>query len=107
MIGARCEMPVQPVSRMLAGSFGSPAKVTLVGQAHWQVTLQVNPALVFESFWHEVGAPPPVSQSSPGSTTPLPHAAGVDVAVGVGVTVRVAVGVCVASRSGSPVAPSP
>jgi hypothetical protein len=50
MIGARCAMPVQPLSRMLTGSVASPLKVTLVGQAHWHVVaLHVNAALVFET----------------------------------------------------------
>jgi len=34
MIGARCEIPVQPVSRILAGSLALPVNATTVGQAH-------------------------------------------------------------------------
>src|SRR5690242_13687971 len=93
MIGARCEMPVQPVSSTLVGSKGSPAKVTCVGHAHWHVVgLHVNAALVFEALAHVLAAPT-VSQSSPGSITPLPQRPGVAVTVGVGVAVLVAVGV--------------
>ena len=49
MIGARCEMPVQPVSRMLEGEVASPVKVTVDGHAHWH-ELHVKAALVLEAF---------------------------------------------------------
>ena len=50
MIGERCEMPVQPVSRMLFGDVGSPLNVTVDGHAHWHVGLHVNAALVLDAF---------------------------------------------------------
>src|SRR5262245_38821023 len=92
MMGARCEMPVQPVSRMLAGSSARPRNVTLLGQSQVQNSLQGKPAPVFA---HVVtGDPGPGSQVSPLSIMPLPQLmSGVGVTDGVGVTVTVGVGV--------------
>jgi hypothetical protein len=48
--GARCAMPVHPVSRIVPGLLASAAKWILVGQAQVQLALQVKAALVLEAF---------------------------------------------------------
>src|SRR6185369_1723400 len=81
MIGARCAMPVQPVSRMLAGSVASPVKVMMVGQSHVHERLHVKPG---PAFGH---CDPGGSQNSPASTVLLPQSSplpGVLVGTGVG-----------------------
>ncbi len=50
MIGARCEIPVHPVSRTLFADVASPLNVTVDGHAHWHVGLHVNAALVLDAF---------------------------------------------------------
>jgi len=92
-IGARCEIPVQPVSRVLSGALALPVNETLVGQAQLHDAVQVKSGPQTAQPVDEVVG----SHFSPGSFTPLPHpSGGVEVTVGVGVTVWVAVTVGVA-----------
>src|SRR5205085_931759 len=93
MIGARCEMPVQPVSRMLSGALASPEKVTWPGHAQVHVGLQAKSALVPEPVAQVT--PALRSQSSDGGLKIPSPQTGVEVGVGDGVPVRVAVGVAV------------
>src|SRR5690349_12844167 len=91
-------LPVQPVSS--TPFVDVPVNLTNAGQAHVQL-LQVKSVPVFEAAEHVPLVPALRSQSSPGSTTPLPQReTGVDVAVGVGDAVRVAVAVPVAVTVG-------
>ena len=52
MIGARCEIPVQPVSRMLSGALALPVNEILVGQAQVHCMLQTSRPFPAPKFVH-------------------------------------------------------